>query len=74
MRITKGDEWKTTFRTWYGYFKYQMILFGLLNALVSFQDYINKILAKKLDIFVILYLDDLLVYINDADQPYVNAI
>ena len=35
--------------------------FGLTNALGSFQDYINKILAEKLDIFVIVYLDDILI-------------
>ena len=39
--------------------------FGLSNALVSFQGYINKILAKKLNIFVIVYLDDILIYTNN---------
>ena len=38
---------------------------GLSNAPASFQDYINKILAKKLDIFVIIYLNDILIYIKD---------
>ena len=36
--------------------------FGLFNALIIFQRYIIKILAKKLDIFVIVYLDDILIY------------
>ena len=36
--------------------------FGLFNVPTSFQGYINKILAKKLDIFVIVYLDDILIY------------
>ena len=36
--------------------------FGLFNALASFQGYINKILAKKLNLFVIVYLDDILIY------------
>ena len=37
--------------------------FRLSNALANFQDYINKILAKKLNIFGIVYLDDILIYI-----------
>ena len=43
MRIRKGDEWKTAFRTWYGHFKYHLIPFGLTNAPASFQEFINKI-------------------------------
>ena len=39
--------------------------FGLFNVPASFQGYINKILAKKLDIFVIIYQDDILIYIED---------
>ena len=48
--------------------------FGLLNAPASFQGYINKILAKKLDVFVIVYLDDILIYTKDVGQAHVNAI
>ena len=65
MRICEGDEWKTAFRTWYGHFEYQVRLFGFSNTLVIFQGYVNKILAEKLDIFVIVYLDDILIYIKD---------
>ena len=38
------------------------MLFRLSNAPVSFQGYINKILAEKLDVFIIVYLDDILIY------------
>ena len=48
--------------------------FGLLNVPASFQSYINKILTKKLNIFVIVYLDDILIHIKDASQAYVDAI
>ena len=48
--------------------------FGLSNASASFQDYINKILAKKLDIFIIIYLDDILIYIKDPGQGHVEAV
>ena len=74
MRICEGDEWKTAFRTRYSHFKYQVMPFGLSNALATFQGYVNKILAKKLDIFVIVYLDDIIIYIEDPGQPYIKAV
>ncbi len=48
--------------------------FGLLNALASFQGYINKILVEKLDIIVVMYLDDILVYIEDPEQLHVKVV
>ena len=42
--------------------------FGLSNAPASFQSYINKIMAKKLDIFVIVYLNDISIYTKDPGQ------
>ena len=66
MRIQEGDEWKTAFQTWYGYFKYQVMSFGLFNVTASFQGYLNKILAEKLDVFIIVYLNDILIYIADT--------
>ena len=58
----------------YGHFKYQVMSFGLSNAPASFQRYINKILAEKLDVFVIMYIDDILIYIKDASQSHVEAV
>ncbi len=48
--------------------------FSLFNALANFQCYINKIIAEKLDIFVVVYLDDILIYIEDSGWPYVDAV
>ena len=48
--------------------------FGLSNAPASFQDYIKKILAKKLDIFGIVYLDDILIYSKDPGQLYIDIV
>ena len=62
------------FQTWYGHFKYQVMPFRLSNTPVSFQGYINKILAKKLNIFVIVYLNDILIHTKDLSQAHVNAI
>ena len=64
----------TAFRTQYGPFKYLVMSFDLINALISFQGYINKIFAKKLDIFVIVYLDDILIYINDDRDGHVAVV
>ncbi len=74
MRIREGNEWKTAFRTRYGYFEYQVMSFGLTNAPDTFQAYINKILAEKLDVFVIVYLDDILIYTKNEGKEHVQAV
>ena len=48
-----------------------MMSSGLSNAPASFQGYINKILAKKLDVFVIVYPDNILIYTKDESQGQV---
>ena len=48
--------------------------FGLSNALVTFQGYVNKILAEKLDGFVIVYLNDIWIYIEDPGQLHVDTV
>ena len=50
------------------------MFFGLSNAPASFRGYINKILTKKLDIFVIVYLDDILIYTEDPSQCHMEAV
>ncbi len=74
MGIREGDEWKTAFRTRYGHFEYQLMPFGLTNTSTPFQGYINKILAEKLDVFVILYLDDIFIYIESKGKEHVQAV
>lgn len=74
MRIKEGDKWKTALRTKYGHFEYQVMPFGLSNAPASFQGYINKILAEKLNIFVIVYLHNILIYTEDPGQAHVDAV
>ncbi len=74
MRIQKGNEWKTAFKTRYSHFKSQVMTFGLTNILVTFQEYINKILVKKLDIFVIIYLNDIFIYTENEEESHVKAV
>ncbi len=73
MRIWKDDEWKTAFCTRNKYFKYQVIVFGLSNASASFRSYINKIFTEKLNIFVLMYLNDILIYTKDLGRPHVDV-
>ncbi len=74
MRIRKGDEWKTVFKTRYGHFKYQVMSFGLTGAPAKFQGYIKKIRAEKLDVFVIVYLDDILIYTENKGEEHIQAV
>ena len=48
--------------------------FGLSNAPASFQGYINKILPEKLDVFIIVYLDYILIYTENESQSHVEAV
>ncbi len=51
-----------------------MIPFRFTNVSTIFQKYINKILAEKLDIFVIVYLDNILIYTENKRESYVKVI
>ena len=51
-----------------------MMFFKLSNALTSFKDYINKIQAEKLDIFDIVYLNDIFIYIKNLGQSHVKTV
>ena len=74
MKICEGNKWKIAFWTQYGHFKYQVIPFGLSNTPATFQRYVKKILAEKFDIFVIINLDDILIYIENPNQPHIEAM
>ena len=73
-RIKEGDKWKMAFQTRYSHFEYQMMSFRLSNTPARFQGYINKIVAEKLDILVIIYLDDIFIYTEDQEQSHVEAM
>jgi len=68
VRIKKGEEWKTAFRTRYGLYEYQVMPFGLTNAPATFQGLINHVLYDHLDDFVIAYLDDILIFSKTKEE------
>ncbi len=74
MRIREGEEWKTAFQGRYGHFEYQVIPFGFTYLPDTFQGYSNKILAEKLDVFVLVYLDDILIYTKSEGKEHVQAV
>ena len=73
IRIRKGDEWKTAFRTRHGHFEYLVMPFGLTNAPATFQAYINKSLTGLMDKFCVVYLDDILIY-SDAQLEHLDHV
>ena len=62
LHIKQGDEWKTAFRTRYGSFEFLIMPFSLTNAPASFQQFMNTIFGNLLDVILIIYLDDILVF------------
>jgi len=68
IRIKEGDEWKTAFRTGYGLFEFQVMPFGLTNAPSTFQDMMNHILSDLLDVGVLAYMDDILIYAKNEGE------
>ena len=63
--IVDGDEWKTAFHTHYGSFEWLIMPFGLTNAPTAFQRFMNDIFSDLLDVSIIIYLDDILIYSNN---------
>ncbi|CCO31697.1 Retrotransposable element Tf2 155 kDa protein type 1 [Rhizoctonia solani AG-1 IB] len=68
IRIKEGDEWKAAFRTKYGHFEPTVIQFGLSNAPAVFQCFMNNMFRDLLDMTVIVYLDDILIFSNSREE------
>ena len=62
VHIAKGDEWKTTFCTCYSFIEWLVMPFELSNTPFAFQQLMNKVFADFLNVSVVIYLDDILIY------------
>ena len=70
VHIADGDKWKTAFRTCYGSFEWYVMPFGLTNAPVAFQQFMNNIFSDLLDVCVMIYLDNILIYSNNMHEHH----
>ncbi len=76
IRIREGDEWKTAFSTTSGHYEYLVMPFGLSNSPSVFQAYINDVFRDMLNRWVIVYIDDILVFSDSLDNhiQHVRAV
>ena len=68
IHIAERNKWKIIFQIQYKHFKYNVLFFELYNVLMIFQIYINKTLQKLLNIFCIIYLNNILVFLKNKAQ------
>ena len=68
IRIKEGNEWKTTFKTRYELYEYLVIPFGLTNASATFQRFIIDALREEMDQTCVLYIDDILIYLENKEE------
>ncbi|GJY36313.1 putative reverse transcriptase domain-containing protein [Tanacetum coccineum] len=68
LRVREKDIPKTAFRTRYGHYEFQVMPFGLTNALTVFMDLVNRVCKPYPDKFMIVFIDDILIYSKSKEE------
>jgi hypothetical protein len=68
IKIKPEDIEKTAFRTPYGHYEFVVLPFGLCNAPATFQTFMNNLFREEMDAFVIVYLDDVMIFSKTLEE------